>query len=49
MMMVLYPEVMARAQAEIDAIIGAQPEKLVVLEDREKLPYVECILRELYR
>lgn len=49
MMMVLNPEVMTRAQTEIDAIIGAQPEKLVVLEDREKLPYVECVLKELYR
>ena len=49
MMMVLYPNVMARAQAEIDAVIGTQPEKLIVLEDREKLPYVECVLKELYR
>ncbi|THH08835.1 hypothetical protein EW145_g2441 [Phellinidium pouzarii] len=47
MMMTLYPEVVKRAQAEIDSVIGT--DRLPALEDRRRLPYIDCILRELYR
>ncbi|KAG1722559.1 cytochrome P450 [Suillus lakei] len=46
--MILYPEVQAKAQAEIDSVIGAtsrSPE----FDDRPLLPYVDAILRELLR
>lgn len=46
-MMALHPEVVKRAQAEIDQAIGS--ERLPTLEDRGKLPYIDCIVREVYR
>lgn len=46
-MMALHPEVVERAQAEIDQAIGS--ERLPTLEDRGKLPYIDCIVREVYR
>lgn len=49
LMMVLYPDVMAKAQKEIDSIIGTDPERLPTIEDRSSLPYLECILKESYR
>lgn len=49
MMMVLHPEVAKRAQAEIDVLIGREPDRLISLDDRKNLPYIECILKELYR
>jgi hypothetical protein len=45
--MVLNPEHQARAQKEIDAVIG--PGRLPEFEDRDSLPYVECILQETLR
>ncbi|KAG2150439.1 cytochrome P450 [Suillus clintonianus] len=45
--MVLYPEVQAKAQSEIDAVIGST--RLPCFEDRPSLPYVEAILREMLR
>ncbi|KZT05049.1 cytochrome P450 [Laetiporus sulphureus 93-53] len=45
--MVLHPEVRRKAQAEIDRVIGAT--RLPELEDRKSLPYVECVLSEVYR
>ena len=45
--MVLYPDVQAQAQAEIDAVIG--DEKLPTIEDREKLPYVSALVMEVLR
>lgn len=45
--MALHPEVVERAQAEIDQVIGS--ERLPTLEDRGKLPYIDCIVREVYR
>lgn len=47
LMMVLHPEVCRKAQAEIDRVLGN--ERFPDLEDRESLPYLECILKELYR
>ncbi|EIW83763.1 cytochrome P450 [Coniophora puteana RWD-64-598 SS2] len=45
--MLRYPEVQKRAQAEIDSVVGR--DRLPTFEDRETLPYVECIWRELLR
>ncbi|KAJ7911356.1 cytochrome P450 [Mycena leptocephala] len=42
-----YPEVQAKAQAEIDAVVG--PNRLPTFEDRDSLPYIEAICKELYR
>ena len=47
MAMVLHPEVQRRAQAELDAVIGA--DRLPAFEDRESLPYVEAVIREALR
>ncbi|KAF9223365.1 cytochrome P450 [Gyrodon lividus] len=45
--MVLYPEVQAKAHAEIDSVVG--PSRLPSCKDRPLLPYVNKILRELLR
>ena len=45
--MVLHPEVYRKAQAEIDHVIG--PDRLPDFEDREQLPYLDCVLREVFR
>ncbi|KAJ2919372.1 hypothetical protein MD484_g983, partial [Candolleomyces efflorescens] len=42
-----YPEVQARAQAEIDAVVGL--ERLPLVADREKLPYVHAVIKEVGR
>lgn len=45
--MVLYPEVQARAQAEIDRVIGSG--RLPTFDDRASLPYLDAIFVELLR
>ncbi|KAH7884762.1 cytochrome P450 [Phlebopus sp. FC_14] len=45
--MLLYPEVQAKAQAEIDSVIGSS--RLPHFDDRPSLPYIDAILRELLR
>ncbi|KAG1880062.1 cytochrome P450 [Suillus subluteus] len=45
--MVLNPEVQAKAQAEIDRIVGK--DRLPGFNDRPSLPYVDAILRETLR
>ncbi|KIM57444.1 hypothetical protein SCLCIDRAFT_130521 [Scleroderma citrinum Foug A] len=45
--MVLYPEVQARAQAEIDRVIGSG--RLPTFDDRASLPYLDAIFLELLR
>ena len=45
--MTLYPEVQRRAQAEIDGVVGSR--RLPNLDDREKLPFIDCIVKELLR
>ncbi|KAF7303973.1 Cytochrome P450 [Mycena indigotica] len=44
--MTLYPQCQARAQTEIDAVIG---NRLPEFQDRESLPYVECLYNEVFR
>jgi cytochrome P450 len=45
--MVLYPEVQAKAQAEIDQVVGK--DRLPDFDDRPKLPYMDAIMRETLR
>jgi cytochrome P450 len=45
--MMLFPEVQARAQAEIDSVVG--PERLPTLDDRDQLPYVCAMVKEVLR
>jgi cytochrome P450 len=50
--MTLFPDVQDRAQAEIDAVLGVGPtgpERLPTLIDRNRMPYVEALIREVYR
>jgi cytochrome P450 len=43
----LYPNVMKRAQAEIDAVVGR--DRLPTFEDRENLPYIRAMVKEVLR
>ena len=45
--MTIYPEVQKKAQAELDAVIGSK--RLPTMEDRDALPYVNAICKELLR
>ena len=45
--MVLYPEVQAQAQAEIDRVVGK--ERLPGIADRARLGYVEAVFKETLR
>ncbi|KIK93082.1 hypothetical protein PAXRUDRAFT_34248 [Paxillus rubicundulus Ve08.2h10] len=45
--MVQHPEVLKRAQAEVDAVVGKN--RLPVCEDRESLPYCDAIFLETFR
>ncbi|EAU84017.2 cytochrome P450 [Coprinopsis cinerea okayama7 len=43
----LFPEVQAKAQAEIDAVIGG--DRLPTFEDRRNLPYINAVVSEVLR
>jgi cytochrome P450 len=45
--MILYPEVMKKAQAEIDAVVGN--DRLPTFADREHLPYINALAKEVLR
>ncbi len=45
--MMLYPDVQRKAQAEIDAVVGT--DRLPSLADREHLPYICALLKEVLR
>ena len=45
--MTMYPEVLKKAQAEMDAVVGN--ERLPTAEDHDALPYVNAICMELLR
>ncbi|KZT03178.1 cytochrome P450 monooxygenase [Laetiporus sulphureus 93-53] len=45
--MVLNPEVYKKAQAELDDVVGRK--RLPNLSDRNSLPYLDCVLKEVYR
>ena len=47
--MVLYPSTQAKAQKELDELIG--PDRLPEFSDRSslRLPYLECVVQESHR
>ena len=45
--LLLHPEVFAKAQEEVDRKTGK--ERLVDFDDRDSLPYFECVLKEVLR
>lgn len=45
--MLQYPEIHRRAQAEIDAVVGT--DRLPTFADREYLPYVNALIKEVLR
>jgi len=45
--MTLYPDVYAKARESIDEVVGTG--RLVDLADRDALPYVSCLLKEVLR
>nr|AVZ23842.1 cytochrome P450 [Thanatephorus cucumeris] len=47
LMACLYPDVMQKAQAEIDSAVGR--ERIPNLQDRDSLPYTEAVLLEVMR
>ena len=47
MAMACYPEVQAKARAELDTVVG--PNRLPSFEDRESLPYITAIAKESMR
>jgi cytochrome P450 len=47
MAMVLYPEVMKKAQAELDAVIG--PDTLPDFTHKTQLPYIDAVIKEVLR
>ncbi|KLO19241.1 cytochrome P450 [Schizopora paradoxa] len=47
LLMVHHPEVQEKAQRELDAVIGN--DRLPIIEDRDSLPYIDNIVKELLR
>lgn len=47
MAMALYPDAQKKAQAELDAIVG--PTRLPNLDDLDKLPYINAVIKETLR
>ncbi len=47
LVLVLFPQVQRRAQAELDAVIGR--DRLPMFDDRPRLPYIEAFCKELMR
>ena len=45
--MVLYPDVQRKAQEELDRVVGR--DRLPDLSDRDALPYVNAVLKEIFR
>ena len=45
--MILSPDVVRKAQAEIDAVVGQ--DRLPGFADREKLPYINALVLEVIR
>ena len=45
--MVLHPEVFRKAQKEIDHVIGN--DRLVDFDDKNSLPYFDCVFKEVLR
>ncbi|KAJ7613147.1 cytochrome P450 [Roridomyces roridus] len=44
---ILHPQWIARAQAQIDTIVG--PDRIPTFQDRARLPWIEAVVRETHR
>jgi cytochrome P450 len=47
MLMAIHPEVQKKAQKEIDQLLGG--ERLPTLSDRDSLPYISAVMKEIFR
>ena len=47
--MTLHPNVARKAQVEIDVLLNESRTEFPTFGDRQKLPYIECILKEVLR
>ena len=47
--MTLYPDIQARAQAELDAVIGHDFQRLPSFADKDSLPFVNAMVLEVLR
>ena len=47
LVLVLFPQVQRRAQAELDAVVGR--DRLPTFTDKPRLPYIEALCKELMR
>jgi cytochrome P450 len=47
MAMMLYPDVQARARAELNQVV--MHDKMPSIDDRPSLPYLDAVLREVLR
>lgn len=45
--MAMFPEVQKKAQAEIESVVGSG--RLPVASDRKNLPYVDALVKEVFR
>ena len=45
--MVLHPSINAKAQEEVDRVVGG--ERLPAFTDMNYLPYVNCVIKEVFR
>ena len=45
--MVLYPDVLKKAQEEIDSVVGR--DRMPTFEDQSSLPYLDALLKETFR
>lgn len=45
--MILYPDVMQRAQSQIDTVVGR--DRFPTFDDMEKLPYIVALIHEALR
>jgi cytochrome P450 len=45
--MAVHPEVLKKAQAELDSVVG--PDRLPVMGDKERLPYLGAVIKEILR
>jgi cytochrome P450 len=43
----LYPDVRKQAQAELDCVLGS--DRLPTFDDRQRLPYIDALCKELLR
>ena len=45
--MTLYPDVMRKAQAELDVVVGR--DRLPTFDDKDDLPYIRAVVKEVLR